>query len=76
MAFAPERLSVVAYADGFTLWRYRTDADTQATVGAASYFTPAAHMVRAGDVVIAAATDGTALMALSGAGASLRATAF
>lgn len=76
MAFASDRLSVVAYADGFTLWRYRGVADTQAAIAAAGYFVPAAHMMRAGDVVIAAASDGTALLAMSGAGATLRASAF
>lgn len=75
MPFSSERLSVVAYADGFTLWHYRAAPETRAAVGAIGYFSPAAHMVRAGDMVIAGAADGTALMVLSGAGAGLRASA-
>jgi hypothetical protein len=75
MPFSNDRLSVVAYADGFTLWHYRGTPDTQAAIGAIGYFAPVAHMVRAGDLVIAGATDGTALMALSGTGAALRASA-
>jgi hypothetical protein len=75
MPFSHDRLSVVAYADGFTLWHYRGAPDTRATIGAIGYFTPASHMLRAGDLVIAGAADGMALMALSGAGPGLRATA-
>jgi len=75
MPFSSERLSVVAYADGFTLWHYRGAPETQAAIGAAGYFAPASHMVRSGDMMIASAADGVALVALSGAGASLRAGA-
>jgi hypothetical protein len=74
MPFSSERLSVVAYADGFTLWHYRGAPDAQAAITANGYFAPANHMVRAGDMVIAGAADGTALMVLSGAGTSLRAS--
>jgi hypothetical protein len=76
MPFALEGLSVVSYADGFTLWHYRAGADSRATVGAAGYFTPAGHMLRAGDMMVANAADGLVLMTVSGTGASLRATAF
>lgn len=75
MAFSSERLSVVAYADGFTLWHYRGQPDSQATIGAAGYFTPVAHMVRQGDMVIASGADAVLLLVLSGAGAALRASA-
>lgn len=75
MPFSSERLSVVAYADGFTLWHYRAGPDTRAQIGTTGYFAPAGHMVRAGDLVIAGAADGTALMVLDGSGATLRASA-
>lgn len=73
MPFALDRLSVVAYADGFTLWHYRGNGDSRAVIGAIGYFAPAQHMLRAGDMVIAAASDGMQMSALSGSGASLRA---
>jgi hypothetical protein len=76
MAFALEGLSVVSYADGFTLWHYRAGTDTRAAVATAGYFTAAGHMLRAGDMLVANTADGMALMVVSGAGASLRATAF
>jgi hypothetical protein len=41
----------LAYANGFTLWHYRT-ADEAGELFAAGYFNPAARMVRAGDFVM------------------------
>ncbi|KAA5605413.1 hypothetical protein F1188_10945 [Roseospira marina] len=59
MAFAPQDLSVLCYANGFTLWHYTTD-DTAAAVTGARYFDPAAPYVRVGDVMICNTdTDGT-----------------
>ena len=59
MAYKPYDLSVLAYANGFTLWHYTTtdDAATSDTVG---YFNKAADMLRVGDIIIANVdTDGT-----------------
>lgn len=59
MAFQPKDLSVLAYANGFTLWHYVT-ADAAAAVDTTGYFDAAAHMVRAGDMVLANVdTDGS-----------------
>ena len=60
MAFQSKDLSVLAYANGFTLWHYTTtDADTD--VDTAGYFDDASEMVRVGDMVLANTdTDGTA----------------
>jgi|DewCreStandDraft_2_1066082.scaffolds.fasta_scaffold06616_7 outer membrane protein assembly factor BamB len=57
MAFDPRNLSALAYANGFTLWHYRT-SDTMADVSANGYFNPAASMLRVGDFVIANAGIG------------------
>ncbi len=43
-------LSVLSYANGFTLWHYRTD-DTRTTVLASGYFSEAADVVRKGDAI-------------------------
>lgn len=75
MPFALDKLSVVAYADGFTLWHYRGNGDNRAMIGAAGYFAPAQHMLRAGDMLIAAASDGMQLTAITGSGAAMRAVA-
>lgn len=52
MAYLSKDLSVLAYANGFTLWHYAT-ADTAASVDTAGYFNPAADMLRAGDIIVA-----------------------
>ena len=49
MAFAIRDLSVLAYANGFTLWHYKT-AGTLAATGAPGYF------AEAGDICWRAAT--------------------
>ena len=59
MAFQSQDLSVLAYANGFTLWHYTT-VDLAADVDTAGYFNAAADMLRVGDIVIANVdTDGT-----------------
>ncbi len=50
MAFTPSDLSVLAYANNFTLWHYTT-IDTDVTTS--GYFDTARDMVRKGDLVIA-----------------------
>jgi hypothetical protein len=59
MAFNAKNLSVLAYANGFTLWHYTT-VDTAAVVDSSGYFNVAEGMLRVGDMVLANAdTDGT-----------------
>lgn len=52
MAYISKDLSVLAYANGFTLWHYAT-TDAAASVDSAGYFNPAADMLRSGDIIIA-----------------------
>lgn len=57
MAFIPSDLSVLAYANNFTLWHYTTE-DTAVT--GAGYFNNASDMVRVNDLIITSLdTDGT-----------------
>jgi len=64
MAFVSNDLSVLAYANGFTLWHYTSIDDSTAVTGA-NYFDPASDMLRVGDLVIANLdTDGSAALAL------------
>ncbi|MQX35477.1 hypothetical protein [Roseospira navarrensis] len=59
MAFVPQDLSVLCYANGFTLWHYTT-VDTGTAMAAANYFDPAGPYVRVGDVMVCNTdTDGT-----------------
>ena len=58
MAFQSKNLSVLAYANGFTLWHYTT-IDPAASVDTTGYFNTAADMVRIGDIIMANTdTDG------------------
>ena len=59
MAYASKDLSVLAYANGFTLWHFTT-IDLAADVDTAAYFNDAADMLRVGDIIVANVdTDGT-----------------
>jgi len=52
MAFEIKNLSVLAYANGFTLWHY-TPPDAAASVDTAGYFNAAADMLHVGDMMLA-----------------------
>jgi hypothetical protein len=59
MAFNPNGLSALTYANGFTLWHYRT-IDLASDVDTTGYFNPAANMLRVGDFLfVNADMDGT-----------------
>jgi hypothetical protein len=52
MAYLSKDLSVLAYANGFTLWHYTT-TDAATVVDTTGYFNAAAQMVRVGDIIVA-----------------------
>ena len=57
MSYTSSNLSVLAYANNFTLWHYTT---TDANVTDSGYFNSAVSMMRVGDLVIVNVdTDGT-----------------
>ena len=60
MAYDPANLSALAYANGFTLWHYRTP-DLAVDVDATGYFNGAASMLRIGDFVFATANTGATI---------------
>lgn len=51
MSFTNQNFSVMAYANGFTLWNYNTE-DTLADVKASGYFNEVAGFARVGDMVL------------------------
>lgn len=57
MAFALRNLSVLAYANGFTLWHYKAGADG-AAVGARGFFDDADTMLSSGDMVMVSGDSG------------------
>ncbi len=59
MAFSAPNLSVLAYANNFTLWHY-TSVDNTATITGSGYFNNAVDMLRVNDLmIINIDTDGT-----------------
>lgn len=59
MAYNQHNLSVLAYANGFTLWHYGT-ADDGVNLIAPGYFNAASDMLRIGDMMLANCTIGRA----------------
>lgn len=64
MAYATRNLSVLAYANGFTLWHYES-VDGAAALAGFGYFDQAADLFRRGDIVIATSTDGASLLTVA-----------
>lgn len=72
MAFAIRNLSVLAYAQGFTLWHYRGHVPTLAAgvvppvtleeVRTPGFFDPAADMLAPGDMVMVSAQNAGAVL--------------
>lgn len=60
MAFQNKNLSVIAYANGFTLWHYCA-AETMAAISTAGYFNSVKTLMNAGDVIILNASDNTSI---------------
>lgn len=58
MAFAIRNLSVLAYAQGFTLWHYKAGADRLDDVAQPGFLVDAADMLAKGDMLLISASDG------------------
>lgn len=56
MAFNNKDFSVMAYANGFTIWNYNT-SDALSLVKAEGYFNDTAAFVRGGDMVMVVANN-------------------
>lgn len=60
MAFQNKNLSVIAYANGFTLWHY-SGTETLGTISATGYFNSVKTLMNIGDIIIINASDNTAI---------------
>ncbi len=58
MDFTIRNLSVLAYAQGFTLWHYKALAAPLATLAQPGFFDHARDMLATGDMVMMSARDG------------------
>jgi hypothetical protein len=65
MAFAVRNLSVLAYANGFTLWHYKSGKDTLDAVGSGNYLADASDMLTAGDLIMTIAADGARVLCVT-----------
>jgi hypothetical protein len=65
MAFAIRNLSVLAYANGFTLWHYKSGSDRLQSVAARDFFSDAADMLTQGDLMMISAPDGARMVAVA-----------
>lgn len=64
MAFALRNLSVLAYANGFTLWHYKS-SDEQRLASRPSYFEGAGDMLSPGDIIMVSASDGGRILSVA-----------
>ena len=64
MAFQNKNLSVIAYANGFTLWHYKENA-TLATITASGYFANVKSLMNSGDIILINGSNGTTIKVLT-----------
>ncbi len=70
MAFAIRELSVLAYANGFTLWHYKAGPHSLADIGREDFFADASDMMAAGDMVMVSGTAGARVLCVAQAAAN------
>ena len=69
MAFKNRDMSVIAYANGFTLWHYKTSEDAmQAIIGNNKYFGKIYTLCNIGDLIIVNCPDTTAMLVIENIG--------
>lgn len=61
MAFKNKNMSVIAYANGFTLWHYSSSDNTLAEIETDGYFNPVHLPCNVGDIIVINATDTTGM---------------
>lgn len=65
MAFRNKDLSVIAYANGFTLWHYGTSDSLTDIMGNKDYFAPVADLMAVGDIIIFNCSDMTGMRTIT-----------
>jgi hypothetical protein len=65
MAFAIRDLSVLAYANGFTLWHYRAGDEAPSDIATENYFADAADMMTGGDIVMISGSQGCRVLCIA-----------
>lgn len=62
MAFSSRNLSVLAYANSFTLWHYKGGEDSLTDINDNDYFDDGRELLGQGDVLMITANDGARLV--------------
>ncbi len=65
MSFCVRDLSVLAYANGFTLWHYKAPGESLPAVARPGYFDDAVDMLTGGDMMLVSATDGGQVLCIA-----------
>jgi len=60
MAFTNKNLSVIAYANGFTMWHYIENSKLS-DISKSGFFNPVKNLMNVGDLIIINAGDDTAM---------------
>jgi hypothetical protein len=68
MAFTLRNLSVLAYANGFTLWHYKAGNDNFVQAMGPGYFADAADLLTEGDMVMLTGSEGGRIATIAGEG--------
>lgn len=72
MSFTLRNLSVLAYANGFTLWHYKAGNDNLSESAHPGYFADAADLMAEGDMVMVSAAEGGRIASVAGAGRAIK----
>lgn len=65
MAFKNRNMTVIAYANGFTLWQYRTMDSIKLLDEDIHYFAEISTLMKTGDIIIINAGDITAMRCIA-----------
>ncbi|HEX7388483.1 MAG TPA: hypothetical protein VF286_00135 [Acidiphilium sp.] len=58
MTFVQNNLSILAHANGFTLWHYRAGDDALTGLDRTGFFAKAGDLLSPGDILMASGADG------------------
>ncbi|MFQ6778154.1 MAG: hypothetical protein ACLRFI_02560 [Alphaproteobacteria bacterium] len=64
MAFQNKNLSVIAYANGFTLWHYAA-SETVSAISTSGYFNSVVTLMNTGDLIIINGSDSTIIASVT-----------
>jgi outer membrane protein assembly factor BamB len=65
MAFSAGNLSVLAYANGFTLWHYKAGSTSLTSVTEPGFFAAANDLMTAGDMMMVSTEDGAGMLCVA-----------